>query len=56
MIYLLGATVLLLCGLEVLAILFWWQSMKRVAKLDRGWETVNRDLDDAEEKRRKGMQ
>lgn len=56
MIYLLAATIVLLCILEVLAIAFWWASIKRVGKLDRGWDTVNHDLDEAEERRRRRLQ
>lgn len=56
MIYLLGAILILVCILEAFAIAFWWASMKRIPKLERGWDTVNRDLDDAEEKRRKELQ
>jgi len=58
MIYLLGATIFLLCILEALAIAFWWTAMRRVgrASLERGWDTVNHDLDEAEERRRKGFQ
>ena len=40
MIYLLGATIVLLCALEALAIAFWWANIKRIPTLERGWETV----------------
>jgi len=45
-------TCLVVLVVQLIALVRWYRAMGRMAKLDQGWDHVNRRLDDAERKRK----